>query len=65
MAGLVKEASHAIYHRTTKNLCLHAYILNGRISSNCTEIEPEPHRVHKVVGARSTMDQHGKNAIYS
>ena len=38
------------------------FLRNGRISSNCTEIESESHRFHKVVGARSTMDQHGKNA---
>ena len=50
---------------THKESMLHATFLNGRVSSNCTEIESEPHRLHKVVGARSTMDQHGKNAIVS
>ena len=26
---------------------------NGRVSTNCTKIKSEPHRLHKVVGART------------
>ena len=56
------KGMHACHTIGSYTCILHAGGCDGRVSTNCTKIKSEPHRLHKVVGARSTMDQHGKNA---